>query len=87
MRRPPPTIAELNALLADHRKARRVVIGHFIFFIICCVLIIIARRYLKFPMQLSWVIIVAFLVAFAGDLGRFLYRRYQLQRLLAAHNS
>lgn len=87
MRHPPPTIAELNALLADHRQARRVVIGHFVFFVICCVLIIIARRYLKFPMQLSWVIIIAFLIAFAGDLGRFLYRRYRLQRLLAAHNS
>jgi hypothetical protein len=87
MPRPPPTLAELNALLADHRKARRVVIGHFVFFILCCVLIIVARRYLKFPMQLSWVIIIAFLIAFAGDLGRFLYRRYQLQRLLAAHNS
>jgi hypothetical protein len=87
MPRPPPTTAELHVLIDAHRKARRVVIGHFIFFIICCVVIMIARRYLKFPLQLSWVIIIAFLVAFAGDLGRFLYRRYQLQRLLAAHNS
>jgi len=87
MPRPPPTTAELHVLNDAHRKARRVVIGHFIFFIICCVVIMIARRYLKFPLQLSWVIIIAFLVAFAGDLGRFLYRRYQLQRLLAAHNS
>ncbi|MCX6934316.1 MAG: hypothetical protein NTZ29_16800 [Verrucomicrobia bacterium] len=87
MPRPPPTTAELHVLIEAHRKARRVVIGHFIFFIICCVVIMIARRYLKFPLQLSWVIIIAFLVAFAGDLGRFLYRRYQLQRLLAAHNS
>jgi hypothetical protein len=87
MPRPPPPTAELHVLIDAHRKARRVVIGHFIFFIICCVVIMIARRYLKFPLQLSWVIIIAFLVAFAGDLGRFLYRRYQLQRLLAAHNS
>jgi hypothetical protein len=87
MPRPPPTTAELHVLIEAHRKARRVVIGHFIFFIICCGVIMIARRYLKFPLQLSWVIIIAFLVAFAGDLGRFLYRRYQLQRLLAAHNS
>jgi hypothetical protein len=87
MPRPPPTTAELHVLIEAHRKARRVVIGHFIFFIICCVVIMIARRYLKFPLQLSWVIIIAFLVAFAGDLGRVLYRRYQLQRLLAAHNS
>ena len=87
MPRPPPTTAELHVRIDAHRKARRVVIGHFIFFIICCVVIMIARRYLKFPLQLSWVIIIAFLVAFAGDLGRFLYRRYQLQRLLAAHNS
>jgi Na+/phosphate symporter len=76
MPRPPPTTAELHVLIEAHRKARRVVIGHFIFFIICCVVIMIARRYLKFPLQLSWVIIIAFLVAFAGDLGRFLYRRY-----------
>lgn len=87
MPRPPPTTAELHVLIEAHRKARRVVLGHFIFFIICCAVIMIARRYLKFPLQLSWVIIIAFLVAFAGDLGRFLYRRYQLQRLLAAHNS
>ena len=87
MPRPPPTTAELHVLIEAHRKARRVVLGHFIFFIICCVVIMIARRYPKFPLQLSWVIIIAFLVAFAGDLGRFLYRRYQLQRLLAAHNS
>ena len=53
MPRPPPTTAELHVLIEAHRKARRVVIGHFIFFIICCVVIMIARRYLKFPLQLS----------------------------------
>ncbi len=79
-----PSVVELTALVEAHRKSRRVVIGHFIFFIICCVVIMVARRYLKFPLQLSWVIIVAFLIAFAGDLGRFLYRRYQIERLRAA---
>jgi hypothetical protein len=79
-----PDAAHLATLLAAHRAARRQVLGHFFFFLVCCILALVARRYLKFPPQLSWVIIAAFVVAFAGDLVRLAYRNFQLQRLRAA---
>ena len=79
-----PDSEQIATLLAAHRQARRKVIGHFFFFLVCCLLALLARRYLKFPPQLSWVIIAAFVVAFAGDLVRLAYRNFQLQRLRAA---
>jgi uncharacterized membrane protein YoaK (UPF0700 family) len=82
-----PSVVEINALIEAHYKARRKVMGHFVFFLLCVILAFIARRFLKFPPQLSWVVIAAFLVAFAGDLTRFVYRKSKLQRLLAAYAS
>ena len=82
-----PSVVEINALIAAHHRARRAVLGHFFFFLACCILALLARRFLKFPPQLSWVIIAAFVVAFAGDLTRFVYRKLKLQRLLTAYAS
>lgn len=82
-----PSVVEINALIEAHRKARRAVLGHFFFFLACCIVALLARRFLKFPPQLSWVIIAAFVIAFAGDLARFIYRKFKLQRLLAAYSS
>jgi len=78
---PRPTVAEVVQLELGYRKARRVVIGHFVFFIVCCIVAFVARSYMKFPLQLAWVFIV-FALVFAGDLARFFYRRKKLQRLL-----
>lgn len=82
-----PAVVQVATLVEAHRKARRVVLGHFFFFLVCVVLALIARRFLKFPPQLSWVIFAAFVLAFAGDLGRLAYRNFQLQRLRAAASS
>jgi len=79
---PRPTVAEVVRLELTYRKARRVVIGHFIFFVVCCTVALVARRNLNFPLQLTWPLIAVFTLAFAGDLARFFYRRYKLQRLL-----
>ncbi len=78
-----PPAAEIAALVEAHRVARRVVLGHFLFFLACCVLAVLARRFLKFPPQLTWVVIAVFGVAFAGDLARLAYRNFQLQRVRA----
>jgi len=82
-----PAVVQVTTLVEAHRKARRVVIGHFIFFLVCVVLALIARRFLKFPPQLSWVIFATFGLVFAGDLCRLAYRNFQLQRLRATLSS
>ena len=82
-----PSVVKVAALVEAHRQARRVVLGHFFFFLVCVVLALVARRFLKFPPQLSWVIFASFGVAFAGDLCRLAYRNFQLQRIRAASAS
>ena len=78
-----PAAAEFAAIVEAHRKARRKVLGHFFFFLVCCILALVARRFLKFPPQLGWVIFAIFALVFAGDLVRLAYRNFQLQRLRA----
>ena len=78
-----PSAVEFAAVVEAHRLARRKVFGHLFFFLICIVLALVARRFLKFPPQLGWVIFAIFALVFAGDLVRLAYRNFQLQRLRA----
>ncbi|MBC7366082.1 MAG: hypothetical protein H7343_04595 [Undibacterium sp.] len=82
-----PAVVHAATVVEAHHKARRVVLGHFFFFLFCVVLALIARRFLKFPPQLSWVVFAIFGLVFAGDLCRLAYRNFQLQRLRAASSS
>ena len=76
--------AALAAFDLAHRRARRVVIWHFIFFLGCCIVALLARRFLRFPPQLTWVLFAVFLVVFSGDFARLIYLNIQRRRLIRA---
>ena len=74
--------AALDAFDLAHRRARRVVLGHFLFFLLCCIAAVFLRRFLRFPPQLSWVLFAVFGLVFAGDLARLIRFNVQRRRLL-----
>jgi hypothetical protein len=80
----PPTAATLATAIEAHRRARRVVLGHFFFFLVCCIAALLLRRAFKFPPQLTWVLLAVFGLVFSADLARLAYHNYKLQRLRAA---
>jgi threonine/homoserine/homoserine lactone efflux protein len=80
----PPTAATLATAIEAHRRARRVVLGHFFFFLVCCIAALLLRRAFKFPPQLTWVLLAVFGLVFSADLARLAYHHYKLQRLRAA---
>ena len=80
----PPTAATLATAIEAHRRARRVVLGHFFFFLVCCIAALLLRRAFKFPPQLTWVLLAVFGLVFSADHARLAYHNYKLQRLRAA---
>ena len=80
----PPTAATLATAIEAHRRARRVVLGHFFFFLVCCIAALLLRRAFKFPPQLTWVLLAVFGLVFSADLARLIYHNYKIQRLRAA---
>jgi len=79
-----PTNANLATALEAHRRARRVVLGHFFFVLVCGIAALLLRRAFKFPPQLTWVLLAVFGLVFFADLARLAYHNYKLQRLRAA---
>ena len=80
----PLTAATLATAVEAHRRARRVVLGHFFFFLVCCIAALLLRRAVKFPPQLTWVLLAVFGLVFSADLARLIYHNYKIQRLRAA---
>ena len=81
-----PALSSTDTLviaLEAHRRARRVVLGHFFFFLVCCIAALLLRRAFKFPPQLTWVILAVFGLAFSADLARLAYHNFKVRRLRA----
>jgi hypothetical protein len=76
---------ELADELADaeraYRKLRFTILCHVGFFIICCGFAALARRAMGLPPALLGVVIIVALVAFGGDIMKFIACRDRLRRL------
>lgn len=80
-----PSTANLVIALEAHRRARRLVLGHFFFFLVCCTAALLLRRAFKFPPQLTWVVLAVFGLAFSADLARLAYHNFKVRRLRATN--
>ena len=76
---------ELVEAERTYRKLRFTMICHLAFFVLCCVAVAVLRRSMGLPPALLGMVIIVFLIAFAGDIWRFLTCRERIRRLRASH--
>ena len=74
---------ELAEAERAYRKLRFTLICHLVFFALCCVLVAVLRRSMGLPPALLGMVIIVFLIAFGGDIFRFLTCRERIRRLRA----
>jgi hypothetical protein len=75
------------ALERAYRQARWTIIGHALFLAGCCAAAIFLRRLFRLPPALLGVVLIVALVAFGGDIMKFLRRRDDLRRAQRATSS
>ena len=79
--------AELAEAERTYRKLRFTMLCHLGFFVLCCGLAALARRAMGLPPALLGVVIIVALVAFGGDIMKFIACRDRLRRLRAKASS
>jgi hypothetical protein len=70
-----------------YRKLRFTMLCHLGFFLLCCVAVFVARRAMGLPPALLGVVIIVALIAFGGDIMKFLACRERLRRARSSHRS
>ena len=76
----PATRDELERSEQAYRRSRRTVLGHVVFLGVCCTAAFLLRRTFRLPSIFLFTVFVVALLAFAGDIMKFLHCRHELHR-------
>ena len=77
----------ITTLEKAQRQAQRTLLWHALFVAICIAAALLLRRFFRLPPLLAGTVIVVPLVVFSGDIARWFWRSFQLNRLRAKISS
>jgi hypothetical protein len=75
------------ALEKARQQAKRTLLWHALFVVGCCAIALVLRRFFRLPPQLAVTVVIVPLVVFSGDIARWFWRSFQLNRLRAKISS